>query len=113
MIQTANAPPWITTACAALFLTSGSSLPTKRNMRLPIGGNRAQARIVYRFLLPPTALGEPPPIGAGWLGGGGGICDIDHSPPVGCLLRARLSAQRRQNAIPDSGPNDSGRLAQR
>src|ERR1700704_3934840 len=72
--QTTNAPPWITSACAALYLTSGSSLPTKRKIRLPMGGNNAQARIVYRFLLLPTAL--DPPMGAGCPGGGGGICDI-------------------------------------
>src|SRR5260370_32478639 len=62
-------------AAAALDLTSGSSLPTKRKIRLPMGGNKAQARIVYRFLLLPTALG--PPVGAGCPGGGGGICDME------------------------------------
>src|SRR5487761_9396 len=65
----------MTVAFAALYLTSGSSLPTKRKIRLPMGGNKAQARIVYRFLLLPTALGGPP-IGAGCPGGGGGICDM-------------------------------------
>src|SRR6267143_983748 len=73
--QTTNAPPWITSASAALYLTSGSSLPTKRKIRLPIGGSNAQARIVYRFLLLPTA--PDPPGGAGCPGGGGGICDMD------------------------------------
>jgi hypothetical protein len=64
----------MTVAFAALYLTSASSLPTKRKIRLPMGGNKAQARIVYRFLLLPTAL--DPPMGAGCPGGGGGICDI-------------------------------------
>src|ERR1700686_852658 len=70
-----SAAPWITVAFAELYLTSGSSLPTKRKIRLPMGGNKAQARIVYRFLLLPLALGIPP-MGAGCPGGGGGICDI-------------------------------------
>src|SRR3989442_15770884 len=97
MIQTANALPWITTACAALFLTSGSFLPTKRKMRLPIGGNRAQARIVLRFLFPPTALVEPP-IGAVRLGGGGGLCDIYHSPPVGLPAVRQIIGAPARNA---------------
>src|SRR5487761_372435 len=75
MIQTTRAAPCMTVADAALYLTSASSLPTNRKMMLPMGGNKAQARMVYRFLLLPTALGVPP-IGAGCPGGGGGICDI-------------------------------------
>src|SRR5713101_6259821 len=94
--QTTKAPPWITSAEAALYLTSGSSLPTKRKMRLPIGGSKAQARIVYRFLLLPVA--PAPPIGVGWPGGGGGICDM------GALLEKLICARRLwvggpQNAI--------------
>src|SRR5260370_4604402 len=83
-------------AAAALDLTSGSSLPTKRKIRLPMGGNKAQARIVYRFLLLPTALG--PPVGTGCPGGGGGICDME------TLLLKLIGARRlwvggRQNPI--------------
>src|SRR2546428_3928882 len=88
--------PWMTVALAALYLTSASSLPTKRKIRLPIGGNKAHARIVYRFLLPPAALGVPP-MGACCPGGGGGICDI-RCPPRKRGCSGRLWVECRQNA---------------
>src|SRR6266849_3906263 len=91
----------MTVAEAALYLTSGSSLPTKRKIRLPMGGNKAHARIVNRFLLGPTALA--PLVGAGCPGGGGGICDMETLLQklicarrlwVGGFQNARVSADR-------------------
>src|SRR6266581_9554792 len=38
--------------------------------------------LVFALLAPVAGV---PPMGAGWPGGGGGICDMDQSPPVaGC-----------------------------
>src|SRR3981081_4177537 len=76
-IATIRNTPWMIVASAALYLTSGSSLPTNRKIRLPMGGSRAQARTEYSFLLLPAALGVPP-IGD-CEAGGGGIWDIDIS----------------------------------
>src|SRR2546423_14626942 len=98
--------PWITVAAAALYLTSGSSLPTNRKMRLPIGGNNAHARMVYRFLFPPAALGIPG-WGACWPGGGGGICDINQSPTVGWLLRPDYRRNPPKTPNPQGSRNDA------
>src|ERR1700687_1653883 len=99
--------PWMVIANAALYLRSGASLPTKRKIRLPGGGNRAQARIVYRFLLVPTLL--VPLVGVGCPGGGGGICDME------TLLQKLICARRLwvggpQNArVSDDRPKRDGR----
>src|SRR5438552_18838415 len=63
--------------------------------------------LVFALLAPVAGV---PPMGAGWPGGGGGICDMDQSPPVGWLLRGRLWVDCPENAIAQvSSDRDRGR----
>src|SRR2546429_3664533 len=77
-------PPRTTTDWAAFHFTSGSFFATNKKISPEIHQNRyARMTLVFALLAVPGV----PPTGAGWLGGGGGICDIDHTPPDGWLLR--------------------------
>src|SRR5437660_7037405 len=74
MTITIERPPKMISDCDAFHFTSGSSLPTNRNIKPP-SQPRTYERIVYILLL--LAAAPAPLIGAGCPGGGGGICDME------------------------------------